>query len=78
MLVCSCVSLYFAVPESWIGYSLRQLELPRRFRISVIAVHDVLRDEISAVPDPDAPLKESDTLLVAGRDPDLAHAARAR
>jgi trk system potassium uptake protein TrkA len=64
-----------SVPNSWIGQSLRDLELPRRFRVSVIALHDVLRDEMIAVPDPDAPLKPSDTLLVAGRDPDLEMAA---
>lgn len=65
-----------AVPTSWIGKPLRYLKLPQRFRISVIALHDVLMDEVIAVPNPDAPLKESDTLLVAGKDADLARAAR--
>jgi trk system potassium uptake protein TrkA len=65
-----------AVPSSWVGRSLRDLGLPRRHGISVVAVHDVLVDAIHPVPDPDAPLKESDTLLVAGRDEDLARAAR--
>jgi trk system potassium uptake protein len=64
-----------AVPPSWIGRSLRSLELPRKFRISVIAVHDMLKDEMTPIPNPDAPLKDSDTLLVAGRDEDLARAA---
>jgi len=64
-----------AVPESWIGRSLRDLGLPRRYRISVIAVHDVLRDEMILVPPPEAKLKDSDTLLVAGTDEDLARAA---
>ncbi len=66
-----------AVPTVWIGRSLRQLELPRRYRISVIAVHDMLRDEMIPIPDPDAPLKDSDTILVAGKDEDLARAAEA-
>jgi len=65
-----------AVPEAWIGHSLRSLELPRKYRISVIAVHDMLRDEMLPIPDPDAPLKESDTVLVAGRDEDLARLHR--
>lgn len=65
-----------AVPSTWIGKPLRYLKLPQRFRISIIALHDVLMDEIIAVPNPDAPLKESDTLLVAGKDEDLARAAR--
>jgi trk system potassium uptake protein TrkA len=67
-----------AVPESWIGRSLRELGLPRRYRISVLAVHDVLQDEMILVPEPDARLKDSDTLLVAGADEDLAKAAKAR
>lgn len=66
-----------AVPEQWIGRSLRELELPREHRISVLAVHDVLNDTISPVPDPDAPLKESDTVIVAGADEDVERAVRA-
>lgn len=61
-----------AVPTTWIGRSLRELELPRRYRISVIALHDMLRDEMIPIPDPDAPLKDSDTILIAGKDEDLA------
>lgn len=67
-----------AVPDGWTGRSLRQLQLPRRYGISVVAVHDVLHDTIVSVPDPDAPLKESDTLLIAGRDDDLEKVARIR
>lgn len=66
-----------AIPEPWLGRTLRQLQLPRRFRISVIALHDVLGERIIPVPDPDQKLKDSDTLLVAGRDQDLARAAKA-
>ena len=64
-----------AVPRAWIGKNLRQLKLPQKFRISVVAVHDVLTDQIIPPP-PDAPLKDSDTLLVAGDDEDLARAAK--
>lgn len=67
-----------AVPESWIGRSLRELQLPRRYRVSVVAVHDVLHDRIVPVPNPDSPLKESDTLLLSGDDEDLARAARVK
>lgn len=67
-----------AVPESWIGRSLRELALPKQHRVNVVAVHDVLTDEIVPVPDPDAVLKESDTLLVAGADENLARTARVK
>jgi trk system potassium uptake protein TrkA len=65
-----------AIRDDWIGKSLRQLELRQRYSISVIALHDMLTDRITSAPDPDAPLKESDTLLVAGQDEHLAQAAK--
>jgi trk system potassium uptake protein TrkA len=65
-----------AVPESWIARSLRSLQLPKNYKVTIIAVHDVLRDEMVPVPDPDAPLKDSDTLLILGRDEDLARLAK--
>jgi trk system potassium uptake protein TrkA len=65
-----------AVPNSWIGQSLRSLELPRTYRITVIALHDVLTDSLIPLPNPDAPLKDSDTLLILGRDEDLARVAQ--
>jgi trk system potassium uptake protein TrkA len=65
-----------AVPESWIGRTLRELQLPKRFRVSVIALHDVLTDQMIPVPDPDAPLKDSDALLLSGAEADLARAAK--
>lgn len=65
-----------AVPASWVGRTLRQLELPRRFHVAVVAVRDVLADRYTPVPDPDAPLKESDALLVAGADSRLEKVAR--
>jgi trk system potassium uptake protein TrkA len=60
-----------AVPHSWERKSLRELELRAKYRIAVVAVHDVLIDKLSAVPDPDIPLTDSDTLVVAGLDEDL-------
>jgi trk system potassium uptake protein len=66
-----------AVPDAWVGRSLRELELPKRYRVFVVALHDMLTDEMQPVPLPDAPLKESDTLFVAGRNSDLDNIARA-
>ncbi len=66
------------VPQHWVGKSLRQLELPRNFQVSIIAVHDHLQDSFSATPDPDAPLTLSDSLLVAGADEHLEQLERVR
>ena len=65
-----------AVPQQWVGKSLRELELPQNYQVSVIAVHDHLQDSFTAIPDPDAPLKDSDSLLVAGADKHLEQLER--
>lgn len=66
------------VPASWVGQCLRDLDLPGRFRVSAIAVHDMERNEMTPIPDLDVRLGESDTLLVAGRNEDLARVADTR
>jgi len=63
------------VPSSWSGKTLRELALRQTFGITVVAIHDVLSDKMSFTSDPDAILKESDALIVAGKDDDLARAA---
>ncbi len=57
------------VPDRWHGKTLRELSLPQRYRVHVVAIHDVLQDSMIPVPDPDRPLTPSDALLVAG-DPE--------
>lgn len=55
-----------AVPEAWLGKTLRELALPSKYRIQVVAVHDILRQQMFPVPAPDRKLTTSDSLLVAG------------
>ena len=66
------------VPSEWNGKTLRELELRARFGITVVALHEVLTDQTIGTPDPDQVLTESHTLLVAGRDEDLARAAQVK
>lgn len=65
-----------AVPTSWERRTLRDLGLRHAYGVSVVALHDVLTDEMTVLPDPDAPLKDSDTLLMVGKDEDLAKVAQ--
>ena len=67
-----------AVPGPWEGRTLRDLGLREAHGVSIVAVHDVLRDAMHVPPDPDAPLQGSDTLLVAGSEADLRGLARGR
>ena len=64
------------VPDEWEGRCLRELDLRQRYRVQVLAIHDMLRDEVVAVPDPDRPLMDSDTIIVSGTEEDLARLAR--
>jgi trk system potassium uptake protein TrkA len=69
-----------AIPDGWLGRSLRELALPAAHGIQVVALHDVLTGTFEVVPDPDRPLRDSDVAIVAGKDDAiqsvLAHARR--
>ncbi len=65
-----------AVPEAWQGKTIRQLELPQKYQAQVVAIHDILRDEMTAVPSADRTLTSSDTLLLAGSPTVLERLAR--
>jgi Trk K+ transport system NAD-binding subunit len=57
-----------AIPDAWIGKSLRDLSLPSSREIQVVALYDVLTDRWEVIPDPDRPLRDSDLAIVAGAD----------
>jgi trk system potassium uptake protein TrkA len=63
------------VPNSWYGKSIRELKLRQNHDITIVALHDVLTDQITATPDPDYLLKDSDTLLIAGDEKTLQKTA---
>lgn len=60
-----------AVPESWAGKTLAELELPTKLNIQIVAIHDILRD-VLAIPKGNQRLTPSDTLLIAGAPDQLA------
>lgn len=63
-------------PDAFIGKTLFELELPQRYGVTVVAIHDVLHDRTHVVPPADYVLKDSDTLTVAGTDRALDELAR--
>jgi K+/H+ antiporter YhaU regulatory subunit KhtT len=64
------------VPRPWVGRSLRDLELPRRHGITVIAVRDRRDGVLTQSPDPARPFAADNTVLVAGEDEALERVAR--
>jgi trk system potassium uptake protein TrkA len=68
-----------AIPDGWLGKSLRELALPVAHGIQVVALQDVLTGSVEVVPDPDRPLRDSDVAIVAGKDESIQGVlARAR
>jgi trk system potassium uptake protein TrkA len=57
-----------AIPDGWLGRTLRDLALPATHGIQVVALQDMLTGKVSVVPDPDRPLRDSDVAIVAGPD----------
>ncbi len=60
-----------APPQSFCGKTLRELRLRERFNVQVIMIKEVVPENIIAVPDPDHIIKDSDILVIMGRDEDL-------
>ncbi|GIV60501.1 TrkA family potassium uptake protein [Rhodocaloribacter litoris] len=64
------------VPNAWEGKTLRELDLRVQYGVTVVGVHDVLTGTMNVPPDPDAVLKDSDTLVIAGKEEALKRTAR--
>ena len=60
-----------APPASFIGKSIAELNQRNRYHIEVIAIRDVLSDRITLVPQASSVIKDSDILVVIGKEPDI-------
>lgn len=60
------------VPIKWVGKSLRELDLRRKYKLSVIAViKDSTLRKIEINPDPDKPFEAMDTVALIGLNSDI-------
>ncbi len=60
-----------APPTAFIGKSLAELDLRKKHQLQVIAIRDVLSDSLQLVPRANAIIKDSDVLVVIGREADI-------
>lgn len=68
-----------AVPQSWIGRSIADVEPREAHGLQIVAVRDSLEGgQLALPPDPTARLKDSDSLLIAGPDEKLDKLTRER
>ena len=59
-------------PRPFIGKSLKQLELRQRYQVNVIAIKELVPERFLMVPDADFVVKDSDILVILGKEGDLA------
>ena len=60
-----------APPASFLGKTIADLRLRGDYHIEVIAIRDVLSDKIQLVPRADFVIKDSDILIVMGKEADI-------
>jgi trk system potassium uptake protein TrkA len=60
-----------APPDSFLGRTLADLQLRSKFHIEVIAIRDVVADQIHMVPKADYVIKDGEVLVVVGKDKDI-------
>ncbi|MBS3918058.1 MAG: TrkA family potassium uptake protein [Deltaproteobacteria bacterium] len=58
-------------PSSFLGKAVGELHLRSRYHIEVIAVREVLPDRVQMVPRADFVIKDSDVLVVIGKEEDI-------
>ena len=63
-------------PDGVVGQTLAELGLRKEYGVTVVALRDMLRDELRVNPDPHTPITDSDALIVLGKDEDIDRFAR--
>ncbi|MGQ9496482.1 MAG: potassium channel family protein [Thermoanaerobaculaceae bacterium] len=67
-----------ATPASFLGKTLAELDIRRRFGVHVIALRDVLTETVTLAPPPDVKLRDSDVLVVLGGREELERFQRVK
>ena len=60
-----------APPNSFLGKTLADLQLRNRFQIEVIAVRDIIADQVHMVPHANFVVKDGEVLVVIGKESDI-------
>ena len=63
-------------PKHFIGKTLVELDLRKRFDVTVIAIKDVLTDQFIPAPPANYLIKDSDMLILIGKTDDVDKAVR--
>ena len=58
-------------PPSFVGKSLKDLQLRTKYNIGVIAIKEILTDNFYLIPDPEVKIKPDSALLLIGKNSDV-------
>lgn len=65
----SCTILEVITPKQWVGKTLMELNIRKRYSLNVVAIKK--KDVFNIIPDPNEPLKEKSIMLLVGNNKDL-------
>lgn len=68
--------LEVAPPEEIVGKALGESQLRQKYNVQVVAIRELVPERWHLVPDPGMVIKNSDVLVVIGKDEDLKRMAR--
>lgn len=60
-----------AAPDAFVGKTLIEVDLRKKFRLTVLAIKSIIPDVTTINPGGDVIIKESDILIVFGENPDI-------
>lgn len=63
--------LEFAPPNSFLGKTLRELDVRNRYGIQIVVIKELVPENLVIMPNPDHRMKDSDILIGIGRDKDF-------
>lgn len=61
----------YAVPESWKGKALRNINMRARYGVTVVAIRNMNNESINISPKADSEIKDGDIMIVIGHNDDL-------
>lgn len=65
-------------PAHFVGHSLVQLDLRRKFNVTLVGVKDVLTGQVTPLPPADYIIKDSDLLMLIGKSADIDKICRGK
>lgn len=63
--------LEFAPPNSFLGKTLRELDVRNRYGIQIVVIKELVPENLVIMPNPDHRMKDSDILIGIGRNKDF-------